>query len=182
MERIEIGNYANDGTGDDLRTAFTKVNANFAALGTNGPVIDGANLGSGVAIFAQRNETDPNLEFKTLTSVDQSVHITQTATTVNLQNNSKLLNDPSPKLGANLDLDQYYIYHGDVQTTVFGLDLRTTNTVVELLIGSNSVDLSMGTFLEPNTTTFDLDMNGILLNGFAGTPSVVNLDFGSFVN
>jgi len=32
IQTISIGNYANDGTGDDLRTAFQKVNANFATI------------------------------------------------------------------------------------------------------------------------------------------------------
>lgn len=32
---IDVGTDANDGTGDDLRTAFEKVNANFAATFTN---------------------------------------------------------------------------------------------------------------------------------------------------
>ena len=29
---INVGSQANDGTGDDLRTAFTKVNNNFANI------------------------------------------------------------------------------------------------------------------------------------------------------
>lgn len=32
IETINLGNYANDGTGDDLRTAFQKVNDNFVTL------------------------------------------------------------------------------------------------------------------------------------------------------
>jgi len=32
IQTILIGNYANDGSGDDLRTAFEKVNANFATF------------------------------------------------------------------------------------------------------------------------------------------------------
>ena len=29
LQTINVGNFANDGTGDDLRTAFIKVNQNF---------------------------------------------------------------------------------------------------------------------------------------------------------
>ena len=29
IQNINLGTYANDGTGDDLRSAFTKVNDNF---------------------------------------------------------------------------------------------------------------------------------------------------------
>jgi hypothetical protein len=32
LQKINLGDYANDGTGDDLRTAFAKVNINFNAL------------------------------------------------------------------------------------------------------------------------------------------------------
>ncbi len=32
IQLIDIGSYANDGTGDDLRTAFFKINSNFQNL------------------------------------------------------------------------------------------------------------------------------------------------------
>jgi hypothetical protein len=44
IQTIKIGQYANDGSGDDLRTAFTKVNANFALLGTDIPVAQATNI------------------------------------------------------------------------------------------------------------------------------------------
>jgi hypothetical protein len=37
LQPINLGNYANDGTGDDLRTAFAKVKANFDIINTNFP-------------------------------------------------------------------------------------------------------------------------------------------------
>lgn len=181
IQQINTGGYANDGTGDDLKSAFDKVNANFAFLGATSSLVDGTNLGTGTHVFAQRNPDNPVLEFKTLTSLDSSVEITHTDTTVNLKNKSVLFNDPNPKLGADLDLDVHRIYHGDVQTTVFGLDLRTTNTILELLITSNAVPVDFGSFLAPPITTFDVDMNGLLLNGFAGNPVVNELDFGPIV-
>lgn len=42
IQTINLGNYANDGTGDDLRTAFEKVNANLVELFTS---VYGANIG-----------------------------------------------------------------------------------------------------------------------------------------
>lgn len=182
IQTINLGQYANDGSGDDLRTAFQKVNANFQLVGAVAGITSAVNLVSGSGgLFAQRNASTPTLEFKTLTSTDASVEITSTSTTVNLKNKSVLLNDPAPKLSAPLDLDQYYIYHGDVQTTIFGLDIRTTNSLLELLITSNSVALDFGNFLNPANTAFDIDMNGLLINGFVGTPATNQLDFGSIV-
>ena len=188
IQTINLGNYANDGTGDDLRTAFTKVNENFAFVGTTAALTNGTNLGTGVRIFKQRNATDPLLEFRTLTSTDNSVEITFTAEEVNLKNKSTLANDPTPTLGANLNLSTYHVYGGDVQTTVFGIDLRVSTALVELMFASNSVTIDFGTFLAPgggngmpgNTGT-PLDLNGTLLNGFVGTPVVGNIDFGYLV-
>ena len=67
---IDIGNIANDGTGDDLRTAFQKVNENFVELETS---VDAstvaANIGGGVGIFKQKVEN--TLEFKSLETDDK---------------------------------------------------------------------------------------------------------------
>lgn len=42
IQTINLGNYANDGTGDDLRTAFEKVNSNLVELFST---VYGANVG-----------------------------------------------------------------------------------------------------------------------------------------
>ena len=64
---IDIGSIANDGTGDDLRTAFQKVNENFVELETS---IDAstvaANVGDGAGLFKQKSVN--TLQFRTLDS------------------------------------------------------------------------------------------------------------------
>jgi len=63
-QTINIGNIVNDGLGDDLRTAFQKVNANFSALDTE-LAVSAANMGSagdGVGLF--RSRVGSLLEFK----------------------------------------------------------------------------------------------------------------------
>jgi len=66
IQSINIGNVVNDGLGDDLRTAFQKVNANFASLDAE-LGITGSNLGGvGVGVFKQK--TGATLEFKSLIS------------------------------------------------------------------------------------------------------------------
>lgn len=64
IETINIGNIANDGTGDDLREAFRKVNDNFELLDLREPESTTAvNLGDvGEGIFANKN--DDELQFK----------------------------------------------------------------------------------------------------------------------
>ena len=174
IETINLGNYANDGTGDDLREAFRKVNANFNALTGTVNIIDGANLTGGVGVFAQKNLA--NLEFKSLTSTDDSLTITSTATTVNLKANPHIVEDTNPALGGNLDLGSHYIYHGDVQTTVYGIEIPILNSLVELMLTSNQINVDLGAFLNPVTTTLNM-------GEFIGTYNFPNnhVDFGTFV-
>lgn len=46
IQTINLGTYANDGTGDDLRSAFTKVNNNLTEIDLT-RVIGADNLGAG---------------------------------------------------------------------------------------------------------------------------------------
>ena len=66
IQTINIGTIANDGTGDDLREAFVKVNNNFTELSNRNPeATTGANLGSGgQGVFAQLSGSE--LQFKKL--------------------------------------------------------------------------------------------------------------------
>lgn len=63
---INVGNIANDGTGDDLREAFIKVNSNFEDVDSriNATAVDAENIGSGEGLFAGQ-DTD-TLQFKSL--------------------------------------------------------------------------------------------------------------------
>ena len=67
LQNINVGNIANDGSGDDLREAFIKVNNNLLYLenATLEPLVEGNNLGgTGEGIYASK---DPNtLNFKEL--------------------------------------------------------------------------------------------------------------------
>jgi hypothetical protein len=187
LQTINLGNYANDGTGDDLRTAFEKVNTNFTVLlaeATNSNVI---NVGAGVGLFGQKNGSTLNLEFKSLTSTNSSVSITQTATTVNLQANTKLLNDTVPKLGATLDLNGFNIAgSGDIQATVQGYDLKLLNNTLQLILESGAVSIDLGTFINPTGGQTDTAGSGgyVLDMGtwIFGDPQPNNeLNFGTFV-
>jgi hypothetical protein len=65
IDTINVGNIANDGTGDDLREAFIKVNDNFTELDSTLTAlpITGENLGStGEGIFAGKEQN--TLQFK----------------------------------------------------------------------------------------------------------------------
>lgn len=183
---INIGGYANDGTGDDLRTAFEKVKSNFDELYEAVGVVSGDNLGDGVGIFYQRNSETGNLEFKSLTSSDESVDITETDTEIDLVTRAKLENDLTPKLGGDLNLNGYNVYGGDVQTTIFGIDVQSTTALIEILLASNSVVLDFGSFVSgtvdiPDAISTNLDFNGAtgVLDGYLN-PNSTNVDLGTF--
>ncbi len=71
IQTINIGALANDGTGDDLRAAFLKVNSNFDELDLrNDEATTGSNVGvGGNAVFKQK--TGYNLEFRKIVGGDR---------------------------------------------------------------------------------------------------------------
>lgn len=104
VQLINIGNVANDGTGDDLREAFIKVNQNFEELDLrDDEQTTASNLGTeGEGLFFRRNAYD--LEFKkisagsnvTLTADDNKIVIASTGLselTVTADTGSAVLDD-----------------------------------------------------------------------------------------
>ncbi len=198
IQTIEIGGYANDGTGDDLRTAFEKVNSNFAEL--NGTIAIqtattvGSPTGNEAGVFAQKNGA--TLEFKKLTSTDGSVVLTPSSTAVNLHVVTDLSTDLTPQLGGNLDLNDHQILGvGNIgligtpanNTTTFnGYKMPEIASLLGMLFYSNIVNLDFGTIVEPTGWTgtqgqdsFNIDMGYVAGTvGHAG-PSALTLDFGN---
>jgi hypothetical protein len=179
IQSINIGNYANDSTGDDLRTAFQKVNANFTELSVTATVGNAVNLGSGTGIFKDKNLT--NLEFKTLTSNDNSVTFFSTGATVDLVANTTVHNDTTPSLGGNLNLNNFYTYGGDVRNTMWGLDLRIINSLLLIMLKSNTVKIDFGSFTSPVGISGAIPRGYSLDFGYITAPSGSNVvDFGTF--
>lgn len=176
IQTINLGTYANDGKGDDLRTAFTKVNANFALLNSEAGVNNATNIGNGVGLFKDKTASYV-LEFKSLISADSSVAITSDDTTVNLQSNTSIQKDLTPQLGGNLNLNNHYIYNGDNRTTVYGIDARIINNLLGILLETNALYVNLGTFLNP--TGLKTDGNG---NVIGGDTKGYSWDFGSFAS
>lgn len=182
LQTINLGGYANDGTGDDLRTAFQKVNFNFDILRYE--VAGATNLGSGIGVFAQKN--DVNLEFKSLTSNDNSVILTDTSDTVNLQSITTVLNDSSPMLGGDLGLNGFTIKAingGGIESKVWNVDIQLLSSLVSIMIESSNSKIDLGTFLIPSGRQDDTNRpNGYILDfGTILDPaSGNNIDFGSF--
>jgi hypothetical protein len=186
IQTIEIGGYANDGTGDDLRTAFQKVNANFLLLDTEINVGGAANVGGGAAVFSQKNGAV--LEFKTLVSSNNTIAFTTpSATTLNLESIARLQSDVTPSLGGNLNLAGFNIidtsHTGDIQASIHGINIPIVNALLELLVLSSQLTVDMGTFLEPSGATGQAGNNGttLELGGIEDPYSGNNLNFGTFI-
>jgi hypothetical protein len=180
IQTINLGSYANDGTGDDLRTAFQKVNANFTELSHTVTIANAENIGNGTGLFAQR--ANANLQFKSLLSDDNSVIITHSADWVNLQSVTQVELDTAPLLGANLGLNGHNIYGpGDVQTTIWGEDMKLLSSLVTTLLYSNTnIHVDLG-YINIPTGASSLNPRGVSLDfgGFLGNPRN-DVEFGFF--
>lgn len=181
LQTINLGNYANDGTGDDLRTAFQKVNSNFIELGSEVNISNANNLGSGVGLFA--NRTFSTLDFKSLTSNNNNILFTETDNEIDLNALTILQNDPEPMLGADMGLNGYTIKAtngGGIESKIWGIDIVNLNSLVSLMLTSNSINVDMGSFITPSGLTallprgYNIDM-GSIIDPTDGN----NLEFGS---
>jgi hypothetical protein len=83
IQYVNIGTNPNDGTGDDLRSAFLKVNDNFQLLATIGGETNfGANLGGGSGQF-YIGKTNEVLNFRTL-AAGAGIALTQDGNVIRL--------------------------------------------------------------------------------------------------
>ncbi len=86
IQTINIGNIVNDGLGDDLRTAFQKVNSNFSELSSS-LTVTASNAGSnGVGIFKEKLGND--LVFKRLVPEGNKISLIEYTDSIVIRNNA----------------------------------------------------------------------------------------------
>jgi hypothetical protein len=84
IELFNIGKIANDGTGDDLREAFIKINRSLEDLDLRiDDKTEGENVGSGTGVFYRRDGY--NLQFKSLTSTNSTIAYVDNTTSVDIK-------------------------------------------------------------------------------------------------
>ena len=135
VQTINIGNIANDGTGDDLRVAFAKINSNFTEL--NQRIVaqaDGTNLGSGEGVFYVKEGNQ--LGFKSLIA-GSNVTLTSTA-------NEITINAPDPIKSIQFDAG----VGSFTLTASGGLNF----------VGGQNID----TTITENSVTFDIDSEDLV--------------------
>ena len=122
IQTVNIGTIANDGTGDDLREAFVKVNANFNELDLRAPErTTGANLGSaGEGVFAQLSGSE--MQFKKI--------VGGTAVTLASDGNAITINSTAtglPAVQVFADNNNFTLNNANTVLTLAGGNLVTTN-------------------------------------------------------
>jgi hypothetical protein len=158
IQNINIGNQVNDGLGDDLRSAFQKVNANFSELYAKVAITSAQNVGlTGVGIF--RNLDVDTLNFKKLVA-GTGVTVTDNTDTVTIaspaQNAFTTVITDAGNLSANTSTDGFGIKAGDNVTVA--IDGR----YVKINAFGNPVRLSA----DPSPTLAgDLNLNGYSIQG-----------------
>ena len=127
IQTIYLGTYANDGTGDDLRVAFEKVNANFTEIDSLS-ISNAVNLGAGVGLFAGKQATPQlgdNLTFKSLLA-GSNVTLVPSGTTVTISSQFN-------SLISNLDLNSQSI----TGTGSISINGNITAVGGNVLVGNN---------------------------------------------
>jgi hypothetical protein len=158
VQLINIGNVANDGTGDDLREAFVKVNANFEDLDLrDNEKTTVTNLGSGAGIFDSIVNYD--IRMKSIKAGDDIVvntnaqgEIVISADTVNFK-----------QLTVETNGDQSYVLNPNQALKIFagaGIDINMANNA--LIIGNTNKTV-LSTDLSPQLSV-NLDANGREIN------------------
>lgn len=180
VQTINIGNQVNDGLGDDLRTAFQKVNANFSSLSTE-VTVTASNIGStGVGIFKQK--TASNLEFKNLVS--------GTKILIDEAPDSVIINNTAPDAFTRIDTNsgsvlastnqQLTIQGGDdIDVTALGSVITVSNVIpVTQILQTYDFGPIAGNF--ENTTQLALASANIDF-GTVSLPGRIDLDCGTIV-
>jgi hypothetical protein len=169
IQTVNLGSYANDGTGDDLRTAFTKVNDNTAELDLT-RVVSATNLGLGAEIFKEK--VDKNLQLRKI-NAGINITVTQNANDITIatpDSINNLVEDTTPQLGGNLDLNSFNVIGTgsiDIEGVVIA-DEFTGNVVVR----NNSLTIEAY-----NTVTSDyntVSVNGLTFSGNNKLSSGIN--------
>jgi len=140
---------------------------------------DGTTISATVGIFKIKNDT--TAEFKSITSSDNSISIVPGTNIIDLKSGAGVINDPAPSLGGDLNINGHRLIDiagtGDVQTTVYGINVKVLDAMFAMLMQTNSFNVDMG-IIVGNYNTINLDMGytspglGPLVNN--------NLDFGTF--
>jgi len=176
IERVNVGTLANDGTGDDLRQAFVKVNNNFDEL--NAKVTGQAtatNLGAGTGIFYSKE--DGVLGLKSLVA-GTNIQITNDADTITISNEGSIVLQGSTGVGAMTGPNRTLVVQGgnNISTTALHntitVDIDGEGLVVNDTSPQLGGNLNGGNF---NATNFSIITANEFNGALTGTVDGINI-------
>ena len=146
IQTINIGQIANDGTGDDLRAAFDKVNDNFVDLNTRFPnAATGENLGpTGAGVF--ESSTNSKLSFKKIIGGD-NISLSESLTGITISTPSSLT-----QLIVVSDTGSVTVQSGQTMSITGSAGIATSVTGQNLTITATAGILGADTSPQLNTT------------------------------
>lgn len=179
IDVINLGNIANDGKGDDLRTAFEKVNANFRALEIDAADTTGTNLGSlGARVF--KEVTNNDMKFRRLVA-GYNMNVVETDNTIEFSmsgaNNIIMVSDSGSLVavpGGTINI------RGGTGINVTANENNKTLTIVGGLVNEDAPALSANLDADGNNITNINNINGTNWDNMVG--KLFNLDFGAIPN
>jgi hypothetical protein len=189
LQNINIGNIANDGTGDSLRIAFDKVNKNFLDIEARSTIqVEAENLGNGSGVFY--NKENGVLYFKSLVA-GNNITLTQSPTEIVI-NSAENFTIQSDNNAVNISgTGKFFGVKGssNINTTLVGQNMTIT------VAGTNLVALDPAPQLSGNLDANNNDItnaNNIISNNFTGNlvgtvngvnfnETLFNLDFGGII-
>ena len=174
IQTINIGNVVNDGLGDDLRTAFQKVNANFTDLNAQ-LTITATNVNdTGVGVFKEKVGTE--LRFKKLVSGTKML-VTDTNTSI-------VLNNTAPDAFTRIDTDAGVMLASTHQEiTIAGAAAPgSTTSVKDIEVNAFGSTISIKTIIPVTDilTSYDFGaITGSFNNSMQALFAASNIDFGT---
>jgi hypothetical protein len=168
ITQINIGNAVNDGLGDDLRTAFQKVNSNFQALDVAIKVTASLTDVPGYSIFKEKVGTA--LIFKRLQS-GKSISIEETPDAVIITNSSS---DAFSKITTDT---------GSISGSSFQEISLLGSADISVSSNSATINLSNKIPVTSILTTYDFGpIDGVYSNAIQFILAAINIDFGTLLN
>jgi hypothetical protein len=174
VQTINIGNQVNDGLGDDLRTAFQKVNANFSELSAQ-LTITATNLGAtGSGVFKEK--VGAELQFKKLVS-GTKMALDDTGDTI-------VVNSTAADAFVRIDTDSGNVQASAYQQITMGgtsaPGATTSRKDIEVTTFGSTVSFKTIIPVTDILTSYDFgSVTGSLNNSLQALYAASNMDFGT---
>ena len=174
VQTINIGNQVNDGLGDDLRSAFQKVNANFSDLSAQ-LTITASNVGAtGSGVFKEKVGAD--LQFKKLVS-GRKIALDDTGNTI-------VVNSTAADAFVRIDTDSGNVQASSYQNITFGGTAApgsvTSRKDIEVTAFGSTVSFKTIIPITDILESYDFGkITGNLNNSMQAVFAASNMDFGT---